>query len=93
MDFNSIITFVACIIFILIFGKIFIWPLKNIVRLIFNSVLGGILIYIINIIGSSFNFHIGLNVITSILVGLLGVPGAILLIILKIILRMNNSRL
>ena len=92
MDFNSVITFVACIIFILIFGKIFIWPLKNIVRLIFNSVLGGILIYIINIIGSSFNFHIGLNMITSILVGLLGVPGAILLIILKIILRMNNSK-
>lgn len=88
MDFNSVITFVACIIFILIFGKIFIWPLKNIVRLIFNSVLGGILISIINIIGSSFNFHIGLNMITSILVGLLGVPGAILLIILKIILRL-----
>ena len=88
MDFNSVITFVACIIFILIFGKIFIWPLKNIVRLIFNSVLGGILISIINIIGSSFDFHIGLNIFTSILVGLLGVPGAILLIILKIILRL-----
>ena len=59
MDFNSIITFVACIVFILIFGKIFILPLKSIIKLIFNSVLGGVLIYIINIIGSSFNFHIG----------------------------------
>ena len=88
MDFNSIITFVACIVFILIFGKIFIWPLKSIIKLIFNSVFGGILIYIINIIGASFNFHIGLNIITSILVGLLGVPGAILLIVLKIILRL-----
>ena len=91
MDFNSIITFVACIVFILIFGKIFILPLKSIIKLIFNSVLGGVLIYIINIIGSSFNFHIGLNIITSILVGLLGVPGAVLLILLKIILRIRNK--
>ena len=90
MDFNIIITFLACIIFLFIFGKIFIWPLKNILKLIFNSILGGIFIYIINIIGMNFGFHIGLNLITAIIVGLLGVPGAMLLIILKIILRIKR---
>ena len=84
MDFNNIIMFLACIIFIFIFGKIFIVPIKIIVRLILNSIAGGILIYIINFIGSAFGFHIGLNVITSIFVGILGIPGAILLIILNI---------
>ena len=43
-----------------------------------------ILIFIINLIGGAFSFHIGLNVGTSILVGILGIPGVILLIILKI---------
>ncbi len=86
MQFNTIITFLACIIFIFIFGKIFIWPLKNILKLVFNSILGGIIIYIINLVGMNFGFHIGLNIITSLIVGILGVPGAILLIILKIIL-------
>lgn len=86
MQFNTIITFLACIIFIFIFGKIFIWPLKNILKLVFNSILGGIIIYIINLVGMIFGFHIGLNIITSLIVGILGVPGAILLIILKIIL-------
>lgn len=90
LDFNTIITFLGCIIFIFIFGKIFIWPLKNILKLIFNSILGGGLIYIINLIGINFDFHIGLNVITSIIVGLLGLPGAMLLVILKIILRIKN---
>lgn len=54
-----------------------------------NSVLGGILIFIINVIGANFNFHIGLNLFTSIFVGLLGVPGAGLLVILQIILNLG----
>lgn len=90
MDFNTIITFLACIIFLFIFGKIFILPLKSILKLVFNSILGGVLIYIINLVGMNFGFHIGLNLLTSVIVGLLGVPGAALLIVLKIILRMKN---
>ena len=91
MEFNTIIAFLACIIFIFIFGKIFIWPLKNIFKLILNSILGGVLIYIINIVGMNFGFHIGLNLITSITVGLLGIPGAALLVVLKIILRLDAN--
>lgn len=87
LEINNIITFVACIVFLFIFGRIFIIPLKNIFKLVLNSVLGGILIFIINAIGANFGFHIGLNIITSIFVGLLGIPGAGLLIILQIILN------
>ena len=86
MDFNTVITFLACIIFLFIFGRIFIWPLKSILKLVFNSVLGGVLIYIINLVGMNFEFHIGLNLLTAVIVGLLGVPGAALLVVLKIIL-------
>ena len=89
MDFNTVITFLACIIFLFIFGKIFIIPLKSILKLVINSVLGGILIYIINLVGMNFGFHIGLNLLTAIIVGLLGVPGAALLVVLKIILRLK----
>lgn len=85
MDFNNILTFLACIVFLFIFGKIFIIPLKNILKLALNSILGGFLIFLINVIGINFNFHIGLNLITSIFVGLLGLPGAGLLVILQII--------
>lgn len=87
MDFNNALTFLACIVFLFIFGKIFIIPLKNILKLVINSILGGCLIFLINMIGASFHFHIGLNVITSIFVGILGLPGAGLLIILQIILN------
>lgn len=83
---SNIITFLACICFIFIFGRIFIVPLKKILKLIINSILGGLTIYIINVVGASFGFHIGLNIFTSILVGLLGLPGAVCLIIVKLLI-------
>ncbi|MCI8412196.1 MAG: pro-sigmaK processing inhibitor BofA [Clostridia bacterium] len=85
MDTN-IITYLACICFIFIFGRIFIVPIKKILKIIFNSILGGISIYIINFIGANFGFHIGLNFFTSILLGLLGLPGAVCLIIVKLLI-------
>ena len=92
MDYNTIVTYLACIFFIFIFGRIFIIPIKTILKLIFNSILGGLLIYIINIVGATFNFHIGLNVFTSVFVGILGIPGAILITIIKMILGWNTNR-
>ena len=67
MDTN-IITYLACICFLFIFGRVFIVPIKKVLKLVLNSVLGAFLIYLINLIGSGFNFHIGLNFFTSILV-------------------------
>ena len=86
LETNTIITFFACIIILFIVGRIFIVPLKKILKLVINSILGGLLIYIINLIGVAFSFHIGLNIGTSIFVGVLGVPGAIFLIILKLMI-------
>ena len=85
MDLNTIIIYLACLIVIFIIGKIFFVPLKHIVKLLINSVLGGFLIYIVNVIGGSFGFHIGLNVGTAIFTGRLGIPGVILLILIKLL--------
>lgn len=71
MDIN-IITYLACICFIFIFGRIFIVPLKKILKLVLNSIIGGLVIYVINVIGGAVGFHIGLNVFTSILVRVIG---------------------
>lgn len=84
MDSKVILTFIACIGIIFIFGRTFLKPMQKVIKLLINSLLGALLICIINVVGMSFDFHIGLNIVNSIIVGLLGVPGAILLIILKI---------
>ena len=86
MNTNYIIMYLACLIVIFILGRLFFLPLKKIVKILLNSILGGVIIYIVNIIGASFNFHIGLNAGTAFFAGILGTPGVILLIILKIVI-------
>ena len=82
---TNIITYLACICFLFLFGRIFIVPIKKILKLALNSINGGLENFLINIVGSSFGFHIGLNFFTSIIVGFLGLPGAIILIIIKLL--------
>lgn len=65
---NTIIIFLGCIMAIILFGKIFVLPMKMIIKLIINSLLGGLIIFVINWIGVGFNLHIGLNVFTAIFV-------------------------
>ena len=82
----NILAYLTCICLIFIFGRICIVPIKKILKLIINSAMGGIVIFLINIIGANFGFHIGLNLVTSILIGILGIPGVVCLIIVKLLI-------
>ena len=86
MGLTNILIVGGCALAILIIGKILLFPIKIIIKLVFNTIIGGAIIYIINLIGGTFGFHIGLNIVTSLVVGILGIPGAILLVILKLIM-------
>ncbi len=74
LDLKTIVVYVGCILFLFLLGKFFIMPIKTILKLIGNSILGGILIFIVNVIGVVFNFHIGLNIGTALITGILGIP-------------------
>ena len=67
MDINALVI-ISCICMLFVIGRIFIVPIKWILKLAFNSVIGGVLIWVINLIGGAWGFHIGLNVYTSLLV-------------------------
>lgn len=60
--------------------------IKKFLRIIFNSVLGALALYVVNIIGVNFNFHVGLNWYTVIGTGILGIPGVVLIIVMKCII-------
>jgi inhibitor of the pro-sigma K processing machinery len=61
----------------------FIVPLKHAIKFLINSAVGGITILVINTIGASFGIHISLNIVTAAVVGILGLPGAIMIIFLQ----------
>lgn len=66
-----------------IMGYLLMAPLKVILKLIGNSVLGMVILYLLNFLGDFFGFHLPLNFFSAIIVGFLGVPGVALLFLLE----------
>lgn len=60
-------------------GYMFLVPIKILLRLVINSIAGAVSILLINWIGGYWGVHISLNILSAVIVGILGVPGAILL--------------
>ncbi len=85
-DVGSILAYVAGLVIIFIFCRIFIKPIRWLVRLLINSILGGLILAAVNFVGGFAGITIIINPITSMLAGLLGVPGIILVIILQYII-------
>lgn len=59
--------------------KLLKWPLK----ILINGILGIILLYISNIVGSYIGFVLPINAISALVAGFLGIPGIIFLILFK----------
>lgn len=85
LDLSVFLTYAGAIILLFIFGKLFLWPLKIILKLAVNSLIGGAAILLINIIGAEIGIIIPLNMLNALIVGVLGLPGVILLIVLTIL--------
>lgn len=59
--------------------KLFKLPFK----IIYNSIVGVILLYVTNLLGAYIGIGVGINWITALIAGFLGVPGVIFLIIFQ----------
>ncbi|KAB3530305.1 pro-sigmaK processing inhibitor BofA [Alkaliphilus pronyensis] len=83
MEINIILAYAIGLILLYIVGWLLLVPIKLIGRLIWNGILGGVLLFFVNIIGGFFDFYIVINPISALVAGFLGIPGVILLIILN----------
>ena len=63
-----------------VFVCMFIVPLKYALKLLFNSILGGVAIVVINLVGKAVGIHISLNLLTAATAGILGVPGVLMIL-------------
>ncbi len=89
IDYGVILAYGVGIILLFILGRIFIVPLKAVLKLVINALLGAVAILLINWVGGLIGFHIALNIYTAFIVGTLGIPGFVLLVILKLIFGIN----
>lgn len=84
IDLGVFITYIGVIVMFFVFGKLFYWPIKAACKLTFNSILGAAFLLIINYIGGDLGIFIPFNVLNAVIVGILGLPGAIMLLLLTV---------
>lgn len=73
-----IIAILALVVFIILRK-----PIKIIFKLILNTVIGFLALFVINYLGSFIGISIAVNWINAVIVGVLGVPGVALILLLK----------
>ncbi len=80
------LTIILIAIIVLLLAKfIFRVNARRLIELIVNIILGLIVLWLINKFGGSLGIAIPINFITALVVGILGVPGVIILVLLNLI--------
>lgn len=71
------------LILVLLFVGAPIRPLRWVGQLFVKITVGALLLFFVNAFGASLDLHIPINLITSSISGLLGIPGLLALIVIK----------
>lgn len=82
LQFSTVIGYILGLLVLFVVTRILLKPFKIFVRLLANSVVGILLILLINAL--PFGIYVGVNPITALVTGILGVPGVCLLLLLQI---------
>lgn len=86
LDLNVILAYAFGLLLLYIIGWLLAKPIKLIVRLVYNGIMGGLMLFILNMIGGFFGLRVAINPVTALIAGFLGIPGVILILILQSIL-------
>lgn len=77
---------VAFIVVMLLVRALYL-PLRWVLHLAYSAVVGALVLWAVNLVGSPLNFHIPVNLITSLLTGCLGAPGICLILALRVLVE------
>ena len=83
---NIIIAAIVLLVVLFFIGQILVKPIKLLWKLIFNSLIGIILLLAVNYFGAYYDFSLPINIITVLIAGFLGIPGVFLLICFQLLL-------
>lgn len=83
---SNIMAYFIGLIMLYIMGILLVIPLRIIFKLVINGLIGGVILFLFNLFGGIIGLSIIINPVNSIIVGVLGVPGVVLLLILQLLL-------
>ncbi len=86
MDFSVIIVIAAIVLGVIIVLRLLAKPIRFIFKLLINTVLGFVLLWLINFFGGGLGIALELSLFNALIVGLLGIPGVLLLLAIHFLL-------
>ncbi len=86
MDMTTAFWYAAGIIVLLVALQVLATPLQILARVLGSSVVGGIGLFLLNQVGGLVGFHVGLNPVSAVIAGMLGVPGVVGLSLISLFL-------
>ena len=85
-DTATIIGYVFGIIVLYAVCLFFIKPIKFIFRIVLNCAFGAVMLWGINFVGGILGVQLGINLFNSVVAGYMGIPGVILLFVIKMLI-------
>jgi len=85
-DLGIVLTYTAGIMLIFMISWIFFKPLKLMGKILLNSLIGALALIIFNFFGQYTGVYIGVNEFTALIIGVLGIPGFIALLLVKLLI-------
>ncbi len=82
-DFLTVGAVIICVLLVVLLFKIIKTPLKWAFKLLINAASGFIALVILNFFGGLVGLSLTVNLINCLVAGILGLPGVVLLLILK----------
>lgn len=80
---DNIIGFLIGLLILYVVARLLVVPIKIIFKLILNAISGGIVLILFNLFGGLIGLNIEISFLSSVVVGLLGVPGIVVLLVLQ----------
>lgn len=82
---SPVMMLIAVALGIILLFKILSKPIKLIFKLLINAAIGWVVLGIFNFFGEAVGFTLDINLLNALITGILGVPGVILLVLLKLL--------
>ncbi len=83
---SSVLMFILAALVIFALIKILSAPIRLIFKLLINTAVGFVLLFLVNLIGSYFDFSLEMNLVNALITGIIGIPGVIVLIFIRLFL-------
>ncbi|MGI6189372.1 MAG: pro-sigmaK processing inhibitor BofA [Clostridiales bacterium] len=83
---DVVLAYALGLVLLYVVGWLLLVPLRIILKFIYNAIIGGIILWLLNLVGGLFGIKVAINPVTALIVGFLGIPGLILILLLQFIL-------